>query len=503
MADSRKERVLGVLELFARLGLGGLFAFSALGKIGDPALFADLVGRYEMLPRIVLGPFALVLPMVELLSGLTLVFTVWVREAALLVVAQLGMFMVALSQALVRGLDISCGCFGVPSTGGALELAMALVRDAVLLVPAIWLLFRPNGWLFSTLAVKRTAVLVLALVPMFLSAHPASDGPARRGEWNSSFLKTFEQAQKNRKPMVLFCRRNRCVFCARLERVCHSDLFLKWQKQHAPYLANILVSDKTEDVRAAEAFIAAVTNLVDFPQVCVWTPLADGGARTNVFVGQRGYMPGVSNPSLAVEFTTALERILADADGSTSDTVIETNNIRKVSFKVAGGEGTVDMTPKSGEICDNFESVFLQAKPGRDSAFLCWRDPSGAEVGNFPRYCVRGTMPIGCYTAEFRNRKDIAPPAVTFPATSLVAKVGHPFRYDFPINEACRPLSFRVRMPPPGIVIHPICGSVYGTPHQAGTYRMEISVKGNDPKRTGVKGTVTIVVEEGDGKRGD
>ena len=68
MSESGKRRVFDALEVLARLGLGGLFAFSAVGKIKDPALFADAVGRYEMLPQAAVGLFALVLPMVELLS---------------------------------------------------------------------------------------------------------------------------------------------------------------------------------------------------------------------------------------------------------------------------------------------------------------------------------------------------------------------------------------------------------------------------------------------------
>lgn len=496
MSESGKRRVFDALEVLARLGLGGLFAFSAVGKIKDPALFADAVGRYEMLPQAAVGLFALVLPMVELLSGIALIFTVWVREAALLIAAQLVMFMIALAQALLRGLDISCGCFGMPSTGGPSELVFALARDMVLLVPAVWLLFRGNGWIFSALASRRAAVLAVALAPVLLSAHPAADGPAVRGEWNSSFLRTFEQAQKDRTPMVLVCRRSRCVFCSRLESVCHSDVFLKWQKQRAPYLANVLLTgNKTEDARQAEAFVAAITNLVDFPQVCVWTPLADGGARTNVFVGQRGLMPGERSPSLAVEFTTALEKLVVDAYSSAGSVTVATDGVRKVSFKVVGGEGTVDITPPNGEMYDTYDSVYLNAKPGRDSVFLCWRDPSGAKVASYPRYCVRGKKPAGCYTAEFRNRKEIAPPAFSVPATSLWARVGIPFSYEIYAEPACLPLKFSIRKPPIGIVLNSMTGCLSGIPRMPGTNLVEIIARGNDVKATMVKKKMTIIVE--------
>ena len=131
-------------ECLARIAVGSLFAYSAWGKVSDPGLFADAVMRYELLPECMVGMFALTLPMVELLSGLALIFTKWFREAALLIVAMLAMFIVALTWAIARGLEIDCGCFGIPSVGGQTELLLAIGRDVVLLVPAVWLMFRPR-----------------------------------------------------------------------------------------------------------------------------------------------------------------------------------------------------------------------------------------------------------------------------------------------------------------------------------------------------------------------
>ncbi|MBR4617119.1 MAG: DoxX family membrane protein, partial [Kiritimatiellae bacterium] len=119
------------LEFVCRLGLGALFIYSALAKISDPDEFAYSVSRYEMLPGFTIGLFSLTMPMLELLAGVAMLFTKWLRESALLVSGMLAMFIVALTQALVRGLDISCGCFGVPSVGGQREIVMALVRDVV------------------------------------------------------------------------------------------------------------------------------------------------------------------------------------------------------------------------------------------------------------------------------------------------------------------------------------------------------------------------------------
>lgn len=145
------------IETVCRVGLGGLFVYSAWSKIEDPGLFADMVVRYDMLPMATVGIFALTLPMLELLTGLMLVFTKWLREAALLVTALLAMFLTALTVAVVRGLEIDCGCFGVSAGGGRRELLLAIGRDVALLAPAVWLLFRRNAWIG-----KRGIALLLA-----------------------------------------------------------------------------------------------------------------------------------------------------------------------------------------------------------------------------------------------------------------------------------------------------------------------------------------------------
>lgn len=70
-------------------------------------------------------------------------------EAAFVVTMMLAVFIVALAQAAVRGLDISCGCFADElADHGTAAIMVALSRDIVLLVPSIWMLMRPNRLLW-------------------------------------------------------------------------------------------------------------------------------------------------------------------------------------------------------------------------------------------------------------------------------------------------------------------------------------------------------------------
>ena len=142
-------RVLDWLERLCRVGLGGMFVYSAWGKVMDPGLFASVVMRYELLPEVTVGLFSLTLPMLEMLVGIAFVFTKWTREVALLATGMLVMFLGALTIAAIRGLEIDCGCFGISSGGGRMELILAIIRDVVLLVPTVWLMFRHDRWLYE------------------------------------------------------------------------------------------------------------------------------------------------------------------------------------------------------------------------------------------------------------------------------------------------------------------------------------------------------------------
>ena len=129
------------LEGVCRVGLGGLFAYAGAMKLCDVSAFAGLLSRYEMLPDFSLSFFAVAVPLAECVVGPLLVFSRWVRLSAAAVSAMLVVFIIALFQAALRGLDVSCGCFGGTSSSGPLP---AILRDLLLLVPSIWLAVRPR-----------------------------------------------------------------------------------------------------------------------------------------------------------------------------------------------------------------------------------------------------------------------------------------------------------------------------------------------------------------------
>jgi uncharacterized membrane protein YphA (DoxX/SURF4 family) len=97
--------------LLLRVALGLVFIIASLDKIENPSQFAKNIANYRLLPYEFTHGVAIVLPWLEIITGSLLVLGVWTRANALLTSSMLLVFIFAVSQALWRQLDISCGCF--------------------------------------------------------------------------------------------------------------------------------------------------------------------------------------------------------------------------------------------------------------------------------------------------------------------------------------------------------------------------------------------------------
>lgn len=128
------NRLACVLRIF----VGALFVAAGVLKALDPANFAADIDHYRLLPYFALAPLALYLPWLEIVCGCAVIASCRFRRSALiLLLAMIIIFTGAVVSALMRHLDITCGCFGAAS---ALPLSFALVRNVVLLALLGWLL---------------------------------------------------------------------------------------------------------------------------------------------------------------------------------------------------------------------------------------------------------------------------------------------------------------------------------------------------------------------------
>jgi len=89
-----------------------VFILAGIEKISNPANFSDSIDNYRLLPLFTINFFAIVLPWIELISGILLLFGILVKENSYLISIMLIVFIIAISISLMRGLNIDCGCFG-------------------------------------------------------------------------------------------------------------------------------------------------------------------------------------------------------------------------------------------------------------------------------------------------------------------------------------------------------------------------------------------------------
>jgi uncharacterized membrane protein YphA (DoxX/SURF4 family) len=94
-----------------RLLLGLTFVFASIDKIADPSSFANAIANYRLVSGSALLIVATVLPWVELLCGFAVLTGLYYRGGTFVLLILLTAFTLAVITGLIRGLDISCGCF--------------------------------------------------------------------------------------------------------------------------------------------------------------------------------------------------------------------------------------------------------------------------------------------------------------------------------------------------------------------------------------------------------
>ena len=136
------RRICSLLALLCRLVLAAVFLRACVVKIADPAAFALAVRRYHILPSPFINLAAMVLPWVELLTGVCLLFParprflLRLRLASLLLIAgMLMVFIVAIAYLLSQGQTASCGCFSMRADASSSNI-LNIIRNIVLVALA-------------------------------------------------------------------------------------------------------------------------------------------------------------------------------------------------------------------------------------------------------------------------------------------------------------------------------------------------------------------------------
>src|SRR5207302_2516251 len=92
--------------------IAGIFIYAGALKAIDPVQFASDIDNYKILPWPVSVALAFYLPWLEIFCALALVVRFLYRGALSILMVLIVTFTLATIAAKIRGLDITCGCFG-------------------------------------------------------------------------------------------------------------------------------------------------------------------------------------------------------------------------------------------------------------------------------------------------------------------------------------------------------------------------------------------------------
>jgi hypothetical protein len=110
-----------------------VFLYAGISKLMDIDSFVSVIEAFGVVPDILLGPVAIGLPLLEVITATGLLFDR--RVSLYLTVGLLALFLIILGYGIQLGLDIDCGCFGPSDTDGEVfgHLRQAFFRNLVLL----------------------------------------------------------------------------------------------------------------------------------------------------------------------------------------------------------------------------------------------------------------------------------------------------------------------------------------------------------------------------------
>lgn len=124
-----------------RVILAGIFLWSGLSKLLDPASFVVIIDAFGLIPESWTMPVAYMLPALEIVAAVGLLMDI--RGSLAVVSGMLALFMGLLLYGIHLGLDIDCGCFGPqdPEAEAFHSLRPALYRDFVMMAGVMYLYF--------------------------------------------------------------------------------------------------------------------------------------------------------------------------------------------------------------------------------------------------------------------------------------------------------------------------------------------------------------------------
>src|SRR5216110_3919770 len=130
-----KSFIWRILDLI----IAAIFIYAGVLKALDPVQLAHDIDHYKILPWAIAVGLAFYLPWLEIFCGIALILRRFYLGGLSILAGLISVFVIATVAAKVRGLDITCGCFGHASEKWNFSTHLGL--DLVLFGLVIFLLF--------------------------------------------------------------------------------------------------------------------------------------------------------------------------------------------------------------------------------------------------------------------------------------------------------------------------------------------------------------------------
>lgn len=135
-----------ILQIF-RIILASVFIYAGLIKLLSPESFFETLQEYRLLSSNLSYILAYLLPPFEIILGVGLFLNRYAKVCAYSIIFLNVIFIFAIASVWIRGIDISCGCFGQISSLTNNYL-WDILRDIILIILAlsfILIYIRPNN----------------------------------------------------------------------------------------------------------------------------------------------------------------------------------------------------------------------------------------------------------------------------------------------------------------------------------------------------------------------
>lgn len=132
-------------QIVLRLIVGGVFVYASMDKLMNQEAFARAIYNYKFLPDVFINVFAIIMPYLELIAGIFLIFGIFQKGSSFIISFLLIIFLISLTQAYARGLDISCGCFSLETVSQKSDILLRIFEDIFLLIGSLIIFIKSNN----------------------------------------------------------------------------------------------------------------------------------------------------------------------------------------------------------------------------------------------------------------------------------------------------------------------------------------------------------------------